>query len=63
MSHPKQAKLFRAWTAAMLDNAQVGTPDYGKKASRTGLQTKTKRRKRRRKRKKKTTTRWRMNHG
>lgn len=52
MSHPKQARLFKAWTAAMLDNATVGTPDYGKRVSKTGSPTKTRRRRRRKKTKK-----------
>lgn len=59
MSHPKQARLFKAWSAAMLEGATVGTPDYGKKASKIGLSSKTqgpakrRRRKRWKRRKKK----------
>lgn len=61
MTHPKQVRAFELWTKAMIRNAQVGTPDYGKnasKTSRTGSSSKMaakqrKRRKKARRRKKK----------
>jgi len=56
MTHPKTAWKFKAWTEAMLRNAQVGTPDYDKHHARlTGSKTSrmtSKRRRRRRKKKK-----------
>lgn len=56
--YPKNLSKFRAWTKAMEANATVGTPDYGKQASK-GISTQNssksfmKRRKRRRRKRKK----------
>jgi len=50
---PKTAWKFKAWTDAMLRNATVDTPDYGKKGSKSTSTGKTVRRRRRRRRKKK----------
>lgn len=53
MSHPKTAWKFKAWTEAMLRNAEVGDPDYGKKGSKsTGSKVSQTRKRKRRKRKK-----------
>jgi len=53
--YPKTLSKFRAWTKAMEHNATVGTPDYGKSASKTTSPARAQRakRKRRRRRKKK----------
>lgn len=56
MTHPKTAWKFKAWTEAMLRNATVEQPDYGKKSTSksTGSRTSpTKNRKKRGKRKRK----------
>lgn len=53
MSYPRKVKLFRPWAQAMVEGATVDSPDYGKKASKSGSTPKTgvlQRRKRRRKR-------------
>lgn len=51
MTHPKTAWMFKAWTEAMLRNATVGTPDYGKKSKSTGsMNSRTTRRHRKNKR-------------
>jgi len=55
MTHPKTAWKFKAWTEAMLRNAQVGTPDYGKRNNSSGGK-KTRKRKSRRRKKKKNAT-------
>lgn len=52
MTHPKTAWKFKAWTEAMLRNAQVDTPDYGKKSGTASFHVKPRRHRRRRKRKK-----------
>jgi len=53
--YPKTAWKFSEWHRAMLRNAQVGTPDYGKTNGKsTGSKaSKTTRRRRRRRKKKK----------
>lgn len=54
--YPRKAHLFKAWTEAMLRNATVDTPDYGKKAGTSGRKStgsKTSRTRRRRRKKKK----------
>lgn len=53
---PKEAWKFKAWTNAMLQGAQVGTPEYkakGLSISKTSSNRKRKRKRRRRKRAKK----------
>lgn len=57
MTHPKTAWKFKAWTEAMLRNATVDTPDYGKKThvKQTGSKASPTRRRKRRKKKKNAT--------
>lgn len=36
MSYPTKVKLFRPWAQAMVEGATVDSPDYGKRASKSG---------------------------
>jgi len=50
--YPKEAWKFKAWTAAMLQGATVGKPEYKAKGLGTSKNSQPRKRRRRRRRKK-----------